>query len=295
MDSFASLDAFLAVAENLSFAEGARQLGLSPSATGKSIARLETRLGVRLFHRTTRRVSLTGEGELLLVQARRIRDDLRDTEAALSGSAADPQGRLRVSLPAIGYRFLASHLAAFVRDYPKIRLDLDLSDRIVDLAAEGIDVAIRGGTLANSTLMSRKLRRFRFMLCAAPAYIANHGKPESIAELGRHALVLFRYPGTEAMQKWTLQSAPSQDSARGKAAITCTNMEAVLAATIAGLGLSWMPDFLAADAIAKGELLRLLEDEETEGTFWLVWSAGRHTSPKLRAFIDFAAKHLFKN
>jgi DNA-binding transcriptional LysR family regulator len=160
MESLRSLETFLAVAETLSFAEAARRLGLSPSATGKAISALETRLGVRLFNRTTRRVSLTNEGELLLGRARRLQDEWLETEALLSAAAAEPQGALRVSLPAIGYRFLAPHLAAFARAYPRIRLDLDFDDRIKDVVAGGFDVAIRGGVLPDSSLMSCRLGVF---------------------------------------------------------------------------------------------------------------------------------------
>jgi DNA-binding transcriptional LysR family regulator len=137
MDTLGGLDIFVLVAERLSFAEAGRRLGLSPSAVGKSISRLESRLGVRVFNRTTRQVSLTAEGELLLERARRIREEIDDLAAVLAEAAAEPQGRLRISLPAIGYRFLAPHLPGFRSAYPKVRLDLDFSDAIVDLVADG--------------------------------------------------------------------------------------------------------------------------------------------------------------
>ena len=172
MDTLGALDIFVLVAERLSFADAGRKLGLSPSAVGKKIARLESRLGARLFHRTTRQVSLTAEGTILLERARRIREDVDDLAIVLAEAASEPKGRLRVSLPTIGYRFLAPHLDAFHRAYPKVGLDLDFNDDTVDLVAEGVDIAIRGGTLANSGLMSRKLGGFRYVLCASPSYVA---------------------------------------------------------------------------------------------------------------------------
>jgi DNA-binding transcriptional LysR family regulator len=295
MDTLGALEVFLAVAERLSFADAGLRMGLSPSATGKSIARLEHRLGVRLFHRTTRRVSLTAEGELLLERAGRIREEVDDIVGLLAQAAAKPQGRLRISLPAIGYRFLGPHLADFARAYPRIHLDLDFNDRAVDLVADGVDAAIRGGVLADSGLMSRKLGEFRFVVCASPAYLAERGHPRTVAELAQHALIRYRRPDSGTLQGFALTEPVPSDAALDPPALTCTNMEAVLAATVAGLGIACMPDFLAADAQAKGELALLLSDLATTGAFWLVWpERGRH-SPKLRAFIDFAAARLFKS
>jgi DNA-binding transcriptional LysR family regulator len=294
MDTLGALDIFVLVAERLSFAEAGRSLGLSPSAVGKKIARLESHLGARIFHRTTRQVSLTAEGEILLERARRIREDIDDLATLLAEAAAKPQGRLRISLPTIGYRFLAPHLDAFRRAYPKIRLDLDFSDGIVDLVADGVDVAIRGGTLASSGLMSRKLGSFRYMVCASPAYVTEKGEPSTVASLAEHALIRYRRPGSDALQGWALAEPMLTEAALGPPAITCTNMEAVLAAAIVGFGIACMPDFLAVDALKRGELIPFLKDAGSEGEFWLVWPGGRQTSPRLRAFIDFATSNVLQ-
>ncbi len=294
MDTLGALEIFLQVAERLSFADAARRLGLSPSAVGKAIARLEDRLAVPLFHRTTRRVSLTDEGQLLYERALRLREEVSDLTAAMAQTSAAPQGRLRVSLPAIGYRFLAPHLADFARRFPAVRLDLDFSDATIDLAAEGVDLAIRGGELSDSGLMARKLSSFRFIFCAAPAYLEARAEPKSLAALAEQAVLRYRRPGSEALQGWTTRTPPPSDAALGPPAIICTNMEAVLAATIAGLGIASMPDFLAAAALRRGELREILPDEAAEGVFRLVWAGGRAVSPKLRAFLDFASERLFK-
>jgi len=277
----------------LSFAGAARRLGLSPSATGKAVGALELRLGVRLFSRTTRRVSLTPEGELLLARARRLQDDWRETEALLSASAAEPQGWLRVSLPTVGYHFLAPHLAAFTHAYPKIRLDLDFDDRVKDIVAEGFDVAIRSGILPDSALMSRKLAAFHFVLCAAPAYLTEHGESANVAALAEHRLIRFRHPGTNVLQVWQLASSPVPEGTTSL--VVCTNMEAVRATAIAGLGIAWVPDFLIADALRSGRLTTVLQSEIVEGTFWLLWPSGKQSSPRLRAFLDFAVHRLFDN
>lgn len=292
MEGLRSLEIFIAVAETLSFAEAARRLGLSPSATGKAIGALEARLRVRLFNRTTRRVSLTAEGELLLARARRWQDDWRETQALLSQSAAEPQGWLRVSLPAAGYRLLAPHLADFAHAFPHIRLDLDLDDRIKDVVAEGFDVAIRSGVLPDSSLMSRKLGTFRFGLCASPDYLAWYGEPGDAAALATHQLIRFRHPGTQVLQAWRLADGAAADLDRAPSRMVCTNIEAVRAAAIAGLGIAWMADFLIGDALESGELVTVLPACASEGAFWLLWPQGQHAAPRLRAFLDFVTRRL---
>jgi DNA-binding transcriptional LysR family regulator len=293
MNTLGALDVFLLVAERLSFADAGHRLGLSPSAVGKTIARLESRLGVRLFHRTTRRVSLTAEGELLLERGSRIREEIDEIAAILAQTAAQPQGRLRVSLPTIGYRFLAPHLADFAQAYPKVRLDLDFNDRMVDLIADGVDAAIRSGPLADSALISRRLGNFRFVFGASPSYLATRGTPKTVPSLAEHALIRYRQPGSGALQPLALSGPAPSEETLGPPAITCTNMEAVLAAAVAGLGIACMPDFLAHEAQQKGDLTIFLSDTSATGIFWIVWPELRRNSPKLRAFIDFTTARLF--
>jgi DNA-binding transcriptional LysR family regulator len=293
MDSPPSLVAFVAVAETLSFAAAARKLGLSPSATGKAIAALEGQLGVRLFTRTTRRVGLTSEGELLLRRARRLQEDWRETAALLSASAREPQGLLRISLPAAGYRFLAPHLAAFTQAHPKIRLDLDFDDRIRDLVTEGFDLAIRSGALPDSGMMSRKLRPFRLSVYAAPGYLSEYGEPCDRAALSAHRLIRFRHPDTDVLQAWQLADGTHASVEETTPYVVCSNIEAVRAAAVAGLGLAWAPDFLMHDAVEAGQLRIVLQAQSIEAAFWLLWPSGRYGSARLRAFIDFATHRLF--
>lgn len=285
MENLNALTLFLAAAEDRSFTGAARRLGLSPSAAGKAIARLEADLGVVLFRRTTRSVSLTEEGELLFERARLIRDAWRETEALLAAVKSEPRGRLRIALPAIGHRLLAPHLLAFSNRYPDLELDLDQDDRLLDLSAKKIDVAIRSGRLDDSTCRSRRLGDFRFVLCAAPDYVARRGRPHAVDDLRTHAQIRFRYPGSERLQPWRLAS--HEDAGSGHAAFASTSMEGVLSAALAGLGIAQMPDFLAADGLASGRLVTLLDDHAPMETFWLVWPQSAHRSPKLRAFIDF--------
>ncbi len=167
MDSLTSLTSFVRTAETLSFVQAARLLGISASAVGKNVARLEHKLGVRLLNRSTRNVSLTAEGAALLIRCQHILEQLQEAESELTSSLAQPAGKLRVSLPVIGYRLILPLLPDFSRRYPHVELDLDFSDRLVNIIDEGFDVAIRSGELTDSRLKSKRL--VIFVLCSAPA------------------------------------------------------------------------------------------------------------------------------
>ncbi|HJO66239.1 MAG TPA: LysR family transcriptional regulator [Sphingomonas sanguinis] len=284
--------AFVRTAERLSFAEAGRDLGLSPSAIGKSVARIEASLGVRLFHRTTRRVSLTDEGTLLHERCRRILADLRDAEELVTRSVAAPRGILRISLPTIGYRFLLPALPDFLARYPEIELDLDFNDRLVDLVEGGFDAAIRSGPLVDSSLMSRRLGPFRFVLCAAPCYLDRKGTPIRPVDLGMHDTLRFRFPTSGKLQDWNIAGDVLPPCLR--TVLTCNNMEAMRAAAIDGLGIAYMPDFLADEAIRRGVLVTVLDHFLVDpGQFSILWSSGRQMSSRLRAFINFVSERLF--
>ncbi len=292
MNSLGDIAAFVRSAERLSFVEAGRDLRLSASAVGKAVARLEAELGVRLFHRTTRRVSLTEEGALLQARCRAILDDLREAEALVTQSRRAPRGILRISLPIVGYRFLLPVLPEFRALYPEIELELDFNDRQVDLVESGMDAAIRSGSLVDSRLMARRLGPFRFVLCAAPAYLDRAGTPRHPAELAGHAALRFRFPTSGKLQDWTLAEPPP---AGLRTALTCNNMEALRAAAISGLGIGCMPDFLAESALRAGSLIRILDPYLTDpGQFSILWPSGRHMSARLRAFVDFVSARLFQ-
>ena len=193
-------------------------------------------------------------------------------------------------MPAIGHRLLAPHLPEFQASCPRVTIDLDLDDRIVDLVAAGVDIAIRSGPLDDSGHRSRRLGDFRFVLCAARAYFEANGVPDTILDLRRHAQIRFRHPGTERLQPWRLVSC--DDAATLDPVCICTSMEGVLSAVAAGLGIAQMPDFLAAPYLRSGEFASALDEHALQETFWLVWPRSGHRSPKLRAFIDFCVGRL---
>lgn len=289
-DSLSGIESFVCAADHLSFAQAGRALGISSSAVGKNIARLEGQLGLRLFHRTTRQVRLTQEGELFHERCLRVLGELHDARAAMQELSLAPRGKLRVSLPTIGYRFLLPVLPSFRAQYPEIDLDLDFNDHLVDVIDSGMDVVIRSGELPDSRLVARRLGPFRFILAASPAYLGERGTPRSPADLKQHVCLRYRFLSNGKLEEWQLPGMPD----KLPVSLVCNNMEAMLGAAIAGMGLAYMPDFLAQDAIARGDLVRVLADHLTHtGQFSALWPSSRQLSPKVRAFVDFACAHLF--
>ena len=290
-DNLAGLTSFVRAADTRSFVAAGRLLGISASAVGKNVAKLEAQLGVRLFHRSTRHIRLTAEGEVFNERARRILDDLNDARAMMLQSAQEPQGRLRVSLPVIGYRFLLPHMPEFGRRYPAIELELDFNDRMVDVIEDGLDVVIRSGGMPDSALVARKLGPFRHLLFAADSYLQQAGTPQQPDDLARHACLRYRFPTSGKLQEWQLSR---DEAATAPATLVCNNMEAMLEACIAGMGIAYMPDFLTREALQSGALQAVLpEHTQYGGDFWMLWPSSRQLSPKLRAFVDYMAPRLF--
>ncbi|NKJ38426.1 DNA-binding transcriptional LysR family regulator [Rhizobium sp. SG570] len=296
VDQFNGLAAFVRTADLGSFAAAGKALGLTPSAVGKAVTTLERQLGVRLFQRSTRSLRLTEEGRLFHDRCRRILDDFEDARASLARALATPNGRLRVSVPLVSYHLLLPVIPEFIKRFPDVELDIDFNDLIVDLIDQGIDVAIRSGDLPDSRLTSRALRPFRMLLCAAPDYLAEYGTPLRPKDLDHHLAIRFRYPNTGKLQPWPLRVSEYDFEMRARTVLTCNNMEALRGATESGLGIGFMPDFLARAAIAAGRLQPLLTDFlDGPGQFHLLWASNRHLSPKVRVFVDFLSERLFSS
>ena len=294
MDRLSGLNAFVRTADLGSFAAAGRVLGLSASAVGKAVSNLERQLGVRLLQRSTRSIRLTEEGRLFHERCRRVLDDLDDAQASLAQAVAVPRGRLRVSVPIVSYHFLLPVVPEFVASYPDVELDIDFNDRIVDMIEEGVDVAIRSGDLPDSRLMSRTLRPFQMLLCAAPSYLERYGVPDDPRALDEHLAVRFRFPNSGKLQDWPLTLSEGEPELRIRTAFSCNNMEAVRGATVAGLGIGCMPDFLVRSTLAEGRLRTVLDGFiDGPGHFHLLWPSSRHLSPKVRVFVDFLGERLF--
>ena len=289
MDNLSELAVFVRVAEARSYVAASRMLGLSASAVGKSISRLEAKLGVRLFHRSTRSITLTDEGAVFHERCKRILEDLEEAQVELATSITAPKGRLRISVPAAGHRLLMPILPAFRQSYPDVELDIDFSDRLVDLIDEGFDMVIRSGELTDSRLAAKRLCPFRFKLCASPAYLAKHGVPHEPGDLASHLCLRFRYPSSGKLQEWRL-SQPGHEPAELTlpTAITLGSIEATRAAAVGGLGMAYLPDFAVQDALQDGSLQTTLDAYNViEGSFWMLWPSNRFTLPKLRVWVDF--------
>ncbi|KAF0866715.1 LysR family transcriptional regulator [Pseudomonas sp. LD120] len=293
MDNLNGLQVFVCVVQSGSLVAAGERLGLSASAVGKALARLEQRLGVRLLNRSTRRLSLTDEGALFYERGQRIVDEVHEAEAELARLSDAPRGRLRVSLPAIGYRMLLPILPAFSARYPDIELDLDFNDRLIDVIAEGVDAVIRSGELPDSQLRSRSLGPFGFVLVGAPGYFARRGIPHSPRELERHACLRYKFPGGPQLQPWRLHLADSPTPLVLGSALTSNNLESLIHAATQGLGIAYVPDFVVSGALADGSLVSVLDDFQQErGKFSILWPSSRHLLPKLRVFVDFLGEHL---
>ncbi|MGR4867476.1 LysR family transcriptional regulator [Variovorax sp. LARHSF232] len=294
MDSLSGFNVFVQVAETRSFVAAGRALGVSASAVGKRVARLEERLGVRLFHRSTRSITLTAEGVQFLARSRRVLAEIEAAEAELSHSAGAPRGRLRVSLPVVSGLVLPA-LADFMAAYPDIVLDLDFSDRLVDVIEEGFDAVLRTGEPHDSRLSARRLGAFTQWLVASPDYLARHGEPQTPAELARHACLHYRYPATGKIEAWPLPSGEDGAPPRVPVSMVCNNIETRLCFALRGRGIALLPDFSAREALDQGLLRRVLRAhvEPQSIALRVMWPSGRQLPPKVRVFIDFLSERLF--
>lgn len=286
MDRFA-INVFVHVADARSFVAAGRLLGISASGIGKSITRLEQSLGVRLFHRSTRSVTLTAEGSTFLEHARRIRDEFDVAEAALNQTTSDVRGKLRIGFPLIGAPFLEV-LTAFQRQHPDVELDLEFDNRKVDVIEEGFDAVVRSGEVEDSQLSSKLVGSFRMLVVGSPSYFERHGKPDHPRDLAQHACIQFRMPNTGKLQLWRLRRTDDEPEYRLPTCMTCNSNEARLSFALAGTGIAYMSDYSVQHALTSGALVSVLEDYATEkNVFRLLWPSGKHITPRLRALIDF--------
>jgi DNA-binding transcriptional LysR family regulator len=294
LDSLGAYTAFVRAAESRSFTDAGRQLGVSSSAIGKAVGRLEERLGVRLFHRSTRGFALTHEGELFLGSCRRIFSEIEAVEREFAQTKRAPAGKLRVSLPVIGM-LMTPKLGQFMRAYPEIELDLDFTDRLVDVIDGGYDVVVRTGEAADSRLIARTLGKYRLEVTGAPAYFARAGMPVTPADLAGHTCLHHRYPTTGKLQRWPFAMSSESDAEIVlPVSAAVSTVEPLVSLAEAGVGIVCVPDFAIRQQVADGRLVTVLgEHIEHKGVFRALWPSSRYIAPKLRAFIDFLARNLF--
>ncbi|RON33344.1 LysR family transcriptional regulator [Pseudomonas brassicacearum] len=292
MESLNAIGVFVAAAEARSFVGAGRALGISASAVSKSIARLEAKFGVRLFHRSTRSITLTAEGTQFVERCRRVLAELEVAGEELSQNVSVPQGPLRISLPMIAKPFL-SIFGKFQSRYPDIQLDLEFTDRLTDVITEGFDAVIRSGAPKDSGLSARPLGTYRMLTVGSAAYLARKGTPQSPEDLHQHACIHFRFPQSGKLQTWPFKRDDQAVELELPRSMICNSVEGRMDLAVQGLGITYAADFVVREALADGRLVEVLEDFTGEtGQFNLLWPSGRQVPPKLRVFIEFVAAYM---
>jgi DNA-binding transcriptional LysR family regulator len=290
--AFKEMQAICRIAETGSFAQAALDLGLTPSAMSKLVTRLESRLGIRLITRTTRRLSLTSEGATFVARARDILTAVEDAEHEVMSHAAEPSGLLRVNTgTAFGRHALGPIIPEFLARYPKIMLDLGIADRQVDLIAEQWDVAIRMGQLGDPALVARKIGESSRAICASPAYLERHGMPRVPAELVRHNCIVVS--GFPYLRRWPFASPEGVNLQDVGGNLTTDSADVIVDMMLAGVGIGRLARLTVARHIADGSLVEILTDLHRVDPFPIhaVMPPGGNRSPKVRAFVDFLAAH----
>lgn len=288
MDSFTLMRAFRRIVERGSLARAAEDLGLSPAGLSKQLRTLETHLGVVLLQRTTRRMSLTETGHAYYRECSRLLDELDALERGIAQQRGEVSGRLRVNAPqSFALSTLSPLLPRFLQQHPQLALDLVMEDRLLDAVGEGFDVSLRiRAELEDSRLVARRLASLQQVLCAAPSYLLHHPAPQVVEELQAHSVL--GYSLSDSPGSWPLLGPGGQVTVPLPTRITANNSLLLRDLLVAGLGIGALPSFLAAPALASGELQQVLPDHRYPPRFvYAVYPTARHLQPKVRAFIDF--------
>ena len=285
---FGDIAAFVAAVRSGSFTAAASGLGLTRSAVGKSIARLESQLGVRLLHRTTRKLSLTDEGATVYDRWRQILEELEDVDATMALRRSHPTGTLRlITPPSFGRRHLLPVIHAYLKQWPELRTELWFTDRSVDLIEEGFDMAVRiGAPKADTLFLTRTIAWQQFIVCASPEYLTERGTPMTPADLAAHDTLV--YISHERPRPWTLQTDDGVHLVDAPGRMSFDNSEAVRESALAGFGLAHLADYIVADDLRTGRLVEVLRAyRPPPDPIRLVYPSKRHLTPRTRAFIDF--------
>ncbi|MGV6873007.1 LysR substrate-binding domain-containing protein [Pseudochelatococcus sp. B33] len=288
LDRLTGMSVFTKVVASGSFTAAARLSGLSQTMVTKHVAALEARLGTRLLHRTTRRLTLTDAGRNFHEACLRILSEVEEAEIEAGAGNVDPHGVLRLNVPfSFGIRQIAPLLPAFQVAHPQLDIELGLNDRVVDLIEEGWDIAVRIGMLAESRLIARKLAPCRNLLCASPDYLARHGTPRSVGELGRHNCLGYTLSQRVGTDRWPF--GPSGETARVSGNLRVNNGDVLVIAAEAGQGIIYQPTFLVGDAVRAGRLVVIALDHPVveAGGVYTVFPHDRRPPAKVRALVEF--------
>lgn len=277
---------FVKVVQAGSFSEAARQLDMPKTTVSAKVAALEKRLGVNLIRRTTRKLHVTEAGELYFRHCASAIKEVELGEAALLSASSRPTGLLRVTAPVdVGHALLPRITHAYLEKYPEMRVELIITNRVIDLLAEGIDLALRAGKLKDSSLVARRFLAFDAQLWASPAYVEKAGVPAHPKELGRHRLIAFR-----GMKTLHLGNGKSDLHVPFSGPVTADDLETIGEMIVQGTGIGWLPDFLAVDAVEEGKLIPVLPKwkSKSAGELYFVHAGHKHAPPKVHTFIDTA-------
>jgi DNA-binding transcriptional LysR family regulator len=288
------IQVFMAVVDAGSFIAGGHAMGLSRSAAGKAITRLEERLGTRLLNRTTRALSLTDEGREFYQRGLQILASVDDAEASVAGTKSTARGVLRLTVPAaFGRLLLLPLLAEYLAAWPDVQVEMSFSDRLADLVDEGFDLAVRMGVTAPDTrLVSRVVAKYQTVLCASPTYLAKHGEPRDVDALAGHDCLLFS--SRNQKQSWRLRDDQGiWVKAMGRSRLRLDNGEAIRDAALSGLGIAYLPDFLVNEELATGRLKQVLTGVEGEEVrIVTLYPNKRLLEPRVRRFIELMVEEL---
>ena len=287
MDKFLEMQTFVKVVEGRSFVNGAEALGMSKAAVSRYVGDLEARLGIRLLHRTTRRLSLTEEGQLFYSRCKELLASVEEAEGEVTARHVSASGLIRVNAPVtLGIRHLAPLWGEFMGLHPAVTFDITLLDRVVDIVAEGYDLAIRIAVLPSSSLISRKLSTSRLVLCASPQYLQKRGTPRHPAELAAHTTISYSYLSTK--DEWQFDGPEGTISIRTHPRIHTNSGETCRAAALAHQGIVLQPTFLVGEDLARGRLVELMpEYRSIEFGIYAVYPTRKHVPTKVRVLIDF--------
>lgn len=287
MDRFEEMRAFAAVVDAGSFVRAADALEMSKTAVSRLVGELEARLGIRLLHRTTRKLSLTGEGEVFHARCKELLADVDEAEAEVTARADQATGLVRVNVPvSFGLLQLAPLWPVFMARHPQVSLDVTLADRIVDLVEEGFDLAVRIARLPASTLVSRQLTSTRLVLCASPEYLRREGAPAHPTELARR--VVFAYTLLATGDQWSFEGPEGAVTVKITPRLRSNSGDTCTAAALQHQGLVLQPSFLISDYLRSGALVEVLpEYRSIELGVYAVYASRKHTPPKVRVLIDF--------
>lgn len=291
MSGFSQFLAFACAARHGSFAHAGRELGVTPSTVAKRIVRLEEQLGVKLFHRTTRQVTLTTDGEALYARCEKILADIEELETLAAGASGEPRGELRINVPiTYGKRVVLPVLAGLLLQHPGMTADVRLSDQVCDLIKDGMDAAIRILPLNDSRLASRQIGLQHLVVCASPAYLELHGTPQHPLRLDGHNFILFRNPTAGRERPVQFQLNGKQVDLHPERRMMLDDGEGMVQAARLGLGLTQVPDYMAMDELARGALVEALAPfRPAPMPISVIWPGNRLMPPRVRAFIDALA------